>query len=70
MKKPLPPTYFLAVLILMGVAVLAGSATPWIAMVLFAGLMDRLFISPEERMLEQTFGEAFTQYKCGVRRWI
>jgi len=64
------PMYLGMVMILIGVALLAGSATPWTAVVLFAVLMDRLFMVPEERMLEQKFGEAFSRYKRNVRRWI
>jgi protein-S-isoprenylcysteine O-methyltransferase Ste14 len=64
------PMYLGMVLILAGVALLAGSATSWIPVVIFAVLIDQLFIAPEELMLEEKFGEQFSQYKHGVRRWL
>mgnify|MGYP001401110186 CR=1 FL=1 len=64
------PMYLGMLLILAGAALLAGSAMPWIAVFIFALLMDRSFIAPEERMLESKFGEQFGQYKCQVRRWL
>jgi protein-S-isoprenylcysteine O-methyltransferase Ste14 len=32
--------------------------------------MDRIFIPVEERMLAETFGEAWMEYKGKIRRWI
>jgi protein-S-isoprenylcysteine O-methyltransferase Ste14 len=64
------PMYLGFVLVLAGVAVLLGSLTPWIVVPLFALLMDRLFIAPEERMLEARFGPAWKDYASRVRRWI
>ena len=40
------------------------------ATVVFAVLMDRVFIRIEERMLEARFGQAWLEYKATVRRWI
>jgi protein-S-isoprenylcysteine O-methyltransferase Ste14 len=64
------PMYFGFVLVLIGIAVLLGSLTPWIIVPLFAVLMDRVFISVEERMLQAMFGQAWSEYKAQVRRWI
>ena len=64
------PMYLGMILILFGVAALLGSVTPFITVPLLAALLDRVFISPEERMLEDTFGESFRQYRKRVRRWI
>jgi protein-S-isoprenylcysteine O-methyltransferase Ste14 len=64
------PMYVGIVLMLAGVALLAGSATPWIAVVAFGVLIDRRFVRSEEAMLEETFGEEFRRYKREVRRWI
>ncbi len=64
------PMYLGMALILGGVALLAGSATPWIIVGGFSVLMDKLFIGPEESMLEQKFGEQFRQYRHLVRRWL
>src|SRR4030042_3612548 len=64
------PMYLGFVLILTAIAILLGSATPWIVVPLFALLIDRLFIAAEERMLEARFGPAWKEYKSGVRRRI
>jgi protein-S-isoprenylcysteine O-methyltransferase Ste14 len=64
------PMYLGFVLALIGVALLLGSLTPWIIVPLFAVLMDWLFITSEERMLESAFGQAWLDYKARVRRWI
>jgi protein-S-isoprenylcysteine O-methyltransferase Ste14 len=58
------------VLVLIGIAVLLGSLTPWFIVPLFAVLMDRVFISVEEQMLQARFGQAWSEYKAQVRRWI
>ena len=57
-------------LILAGLAVLLGSVTPVLVVPVFAWLMDRRFIVAEEQALEETFGEAYLEYKRHVRRWI
>jgi protein-S-isoprenylcysteine O-methyltransferase Ste14 len=44
--------------------------TPYIVVLIFPLLMDKLFIQTEERMLEKTFGEKWLEYKRNVRRWI
>lgn len=64
------PMYLGMVLALAGVALLLGSITPWAAVVLFALAMDRLFITPEEAMMRQQFGEAYAAYAKRVRRWV
>jgi protein-S-isoprenylcysteine O-methyltransferase Ste14 len=64
------PMYVGFVLILLGIAILGGSLTPYIVIVIFAILMDIVFIRDEERMLEETFGEVWLEYKKKVRRWI
>jgi len=64
------PMYLGFVLILIGVALLMGSLTPYIVIPIFAILMDRIFIRVEERMLEETFGQAWLEYAGKVRRWI
>ena len=64
------PIYLGFVLILMGTALLLGSATPWILPLAFAVFTDRLFVRFEERRLEATFGEAWAEYRKRVRRWV
>ena len=58
------------VLILFGLSLLLGSISPYIVVMVFAILMDVVFIRVEERMLEAKFGDAWKAYKSKVRRWI
>ena len=64
------PMYLGMVLVLVGIAVGLGGATPWLVIPVFAWLVDRRFVVPEERKLEATFGARFLEYKARVRRWI
>jgi protein-S-isoprenylcysteine O-methyltransferase Ste14 len=64
------PMYLGFVLILIGLAVLLGSLTPYFVIPIFAILMDRIFIQIEERMLEEQFGQTWLVYKVRVKRWI
>jgi protein-S-isoprenylcysteine O-methyltransferase Ste14 len=64
------PMYLGFVLVLVGVALQLGTLTPWIVVLAFVVLMDVLFIRPEEDMLEETFGQAFLDYKRRTRRWL
>jgi protein-S-isoprenylcysteine O-methyltransferase Ste14 len=64
------PMYVGMVLILIGIAVLMGSLTPYAVIPVFVVLMDIIFIRVEERMLEEKFGGAWLAYKEKVRRWI
>jgi len=64
------PMYLGMVFILTGVAVLLGSLSPFIIIPIFAILMDRVFISAEESMLQSRFGNEWTRYKSTVRRWL
>jgi protein-S-isoprenylcysteine O-methyltransferase Ste14 len=67
MRHTLPPTFFV---IAIGIAIILGTLSPFLAVIAFAVLLDRRFISAEERMLEETFGERFRAYRQRVRRWI
>jgi protein-S-isoprenylcysteine O-methyltransferase Ste14 len=64
------PMYLGFVLILVGVAVLMGSLTPYFVIPVFVILMDRVFIQVEEEMLEEKFGSAWLDYETRVGRWI
>lgn len=64
------PMYLGLVLIVVGIAILLGSLTPFFVIPAFVVLLDRRFIVAEERMLERRFGESWVEYKAGVRRWI
>ena len=64
------PMYLGMTLILLGIALLLGSATPLVVVIVLAVLFDRAFIAPEEKILEQTFGDQFREYRERVRKWI
>lgn len=63
------PMYLGMFLILIGLAVFMGTITPLIIIVIFAFLMEVVFVRVEERMLERQFGSAWTAYKNKVRKW-
>ena len=58
------------VLILIGIAILMGSLTPYVVIPVFVVLMEIVFIRVEERMLGEKFGGAWSAYREKVRRWI
>lgn len=64
------PMYLGMVLIVVGVACLMGSLTPFAVIPVLAVVLDRRFIEVEERMLGDRFGEDWQTYKARVRRWI
>lgn len=64
------PIYLGYTLTLTGVAALLGSSSPFVVLPLFVWFIQRRFVDPEERLLEQRFGEVYRAYKGTVRRWI
>jgi protein-S-isoprenylcysteine O-methyltransferase Ste14 len=64
------PMYLGYVLILVGVAVMLRSLTPFFVIPVFIVLMEVIFMRVEERMLADRFGEAWSSYKSTVRRWV
>jgi protein-S-isoprenylcysteine O-methyltransferase Ste14 len=64
------PMYFGIVLMLLGIAFLMGTLTPFIVIPVFAVLIQSVFIKVEEQMLEEKFGRTWAEYKQKVRRWI
>jgi protein-S-isoprenylcysteine O-methyltransferase Ste14 len=64
------PMYLGFVLILLGAAALAGSLSPFFVVLGFSVIMDVVFIRFEEKKLEQTFGNAWSDYQATVRRWL
>jgi protein-S-isoprenylcysteine O-methyltransferase Ste14 len=64
------PMYLGFAFLLAGIALLLGTLTPFLVIPLFMILIDRLFISIEEKMLEVKFGRTWMTYKQKVRRWI
>jgi protein-S-isoprenylcysteine O-methyltransferase Ste14 len=64
------PMYLGMVVILVGVFLLMGSLSPLIIIPVFAIIMDKVFITPEETMLNERFGDNWRTYSSKVRRWI
>jgi protein-S-isoprenylcysteine O-methyltransferase Ste14 len=64
------PMYLGMLLILLGIFLLLGSFSPIIILPVYISLITRNFILPEEKMLQETFGDAYQKYKIKVRRWI
>ena len=64
------PMYLGMVLMLVGVAILLGTGSPFLVVPVFMWLMTVRFIRVEETMLERVFGETFLEYKRRVRRWL
>jgi protein-S-isoprenylcysteine O-methyltransferase Ste14 len=64
------PMYLGFVAILVGIALLLGTLSPYLIVIAFAVLMDRMFITLEEKNLERKFSSTWMKYKQKVRRWI
>ncbi|WP_428776159.1 methyltransferase family protein [Vibrio sp.] len=64
------PMYLGLLLLLFGFAYWQQNALSMTVCLLFVGYMNRFQIEPEERILEQYFGEDYLVYKRRVRRWI
>ena len=64
------PMYLGIAIMLLGVAVVHSSLTPFAVIPLFVVLIDWRFVRAEEAMLEQAFGSAYLDYKAKTRRWL
>ena len=64
------PMYLGMATSLTGIALLLGSLTPLFVPPLFVLFITFVFIRQEERVMEESFGEVYTDYKKRVRRWI
>lgn len=64
------PIYVGMTLILAGIAMMLGSATPWLVLPVFVALIARNVIPVEETMMAEAFGAQYDQYRTRVRRWI
>jgi protein-S-isoprenylcysteine O-methyltransferase Ste14 len=64
------PMYLGFVLLLIGVAILLSSLSPWVIIPIFIILMDKVFIRIEELMLADKFNTTWQKYKKKVRKWI
>src|SRR5206468_3987968 len=57
------PIYLGLTLALVGVALLLGTASPWIVIPAFVFVIDRRFILFEEAALRKTFGSEYRSYR-------
>jgi len=64
------PIYLSMVLLLTGIGVWSNSLWFVAAAAVDAVLLNRYVIKPEERYLEQKFGEVYLKFRRSVRRWI
>ena len=64
------PMYLGMLLVLAGWGVWLGNAAAFVGLPLFVAVLNLLQIAPEERVLRERFGDAFTRYAARVRRWI
>ena len=64
------PLYLGEVLMLLALAVLMGSAWALAPAIAFGIVVTVLFIFPEEKILQKTFGEEYKAYARKVRRWL
>jgi protein-S-isoprenylcysteine O-methyltransferase Ste14 len=64
------PMYVGMTAVLAGVAVGLGSVSPAVVAVAFAVVVDRAFITAEERAMVEAFGNEYEAYRRRVRRWL
>ncbi len=64
------PMYLGFLIMLLGVSIVLGSASPLLALVAFALLTQFWYIPIEERAMHRAFGQAYIDYKRRVRRWL
>jgi protein-S-isoprenylcysteine O-methyltransferase Ste14 len=64
------PIYLGMTLMLLGVALFLGSATPLILIIPFALWIQVRFILREEAHLTEQFGDSYRRYQASVRRWV
>lgn len=64
------PMYLGMLIALTGVALLTRTWLTWPVLIAFFALIRQRFIVKEEALLAQTFGEACSDYRVRVRRWL
>lgn len=64
------PMYVGMLLLLAAWAVYPENWVAFLPLALFVVLIVRLQILPEERILQQRFGQAYADYRHSVRRWL
>jgi len=64
------PMYLGFMLVLLGIAFLLGTLSPWLVILAFYVLMERVYILVEEQMLAEKFGSQWEGYQKRTRRWF
>lgn len=64
------PMYLGVLLILLGWAIHLGNLLSILCTLIFIGYITRFQIIPEERRLQEKFGQEFLDYRSRVRRWL
>jgi protein-S-isoprenylcysteine O-methyltransferase Ste14 len=64
------PIYLGMTVMLLGIAVFLGSAGALATVPALLVVLDRRFVTNEERMLARVFGARFDTYRRRVRRWV
>ena len=64
------PIYLSDLLFVAGLALILRAPWAVFLVVPFQQVLQRLFILPEEAVLEQDLGQPYRDYKARVRRWI
>ena len=64
------PMYLGFVIALLGVWLLLGSLSPILIVLIFIFITNTVYISFEEKMMGDTFGELYFAYKNKTRKWI
>jgi protein-S-isoprenylcysteine O-methyltransferase Ste14 len=64
------PMYMGFLAILTGAALLAGTLVPLLGLGVMVWLFTAHFVIPEERHMEEQFGDQYREYKRRVRRWL
>lgn len=64
------PMYMGLLSILAGYGLYLGNVLSIVLIPLFVGYMNRFQIKPEEKVMEEKFGQEYRKYKSEVRRWL
>ena len=64
------PMYVGLLLLLIGWAILLGSLSPFLLLPIFILIITTQQIIPEEKNLEEKFGQQYCDYKKSVNRWF
>ena len=64
------PMYVGLLFILMGYGFYLGNVLTFLLLPLFVSYMNSYQVKPEERAMEEKFGEEYVRYKKEVRRWL